>query len=85
LPDSRERGRINEYTRKPGRIGVFLVDDHEIFRRGIRALLAGEPGIDVAGNPAIRSGLTALSASLRPGRLRGNVASSLFLPARGWA
>jgi len=32
-----------------GRIGVFLLDDHEIFRRDIRALLDSEPDIDVVG------------------------------------
>ena len=32
-----------------GRIGEFLLDDHEIFRRDIRALLDSEPDIDVVG------------------------------------
>jgi DNA-binding NarL/FixJ family response regulator len=31
------------------RITVFLLDDHESFRRGVRTLLAGEPDIDVIG------------------------------------
>ena len=57
---------MNEYTRKPGRIGVFLVDDHEIFRRGIRALLAGEPGIDVAGEAETASAALARIPALRP-------------------
>ena len=33
----------------PTRIRVLLVDDHRILREGVRALLAGEPGIDVVG------------------------------------
>jgi DNA-binding NarL/FixJ family response regulator len=57
---------MNEYTRKPGRISVFLVDDHEIFRRGIRALLAGEPGIDVAGEAETASAALARISALRP-------------------
>jgi DNA-binding NarL/FixJ family response regulator len=57
---------MNEYTRKPGRISVFLVDDHEIFRRGIRALLAGEPGIDVAGEAETASAALARIPARRP-------------------
>jgi len=34
---------------RTARITVFLLDDHEPFRRGVRALLAGEPDIDVIG------------------------------------
>ena len=30
-------------------ISVFLLEDHEIFRRGLRELLAAEPDIDVIG------------------------------------
>ena len=33
----------------PTRIRVLLVDDHRILREGVRALLGGEPGIDVVG------------------------------------
>ncbi len=40
---------MSEPTPMPGRIRVFLVDDHEIFRRGVRDLLAHEPDIDVVG------------------------------------
>jgi two-component system response regulator DevR len=32
-----------------GHIGVFLLDDHEIVRRGLRELLTAEPDIDVVG------------------------------------
>ncbi len=31
------------------RISVFLLDDHEVVRRGLRNLLTAEPGIDVIG------------------------------------
>jgi DNA-binding NarL/FixJ family response regulator len=57
---------MNEHIPKPGRIGVFLVDDHEIFRRGIRALLAGEPGIDVVGEAETASAALARIPALRP-------------------
>jgi hypothetical protein len=44
-----EMAGMNEHTGKQDRISVFLVDDHEIFRRGIRDLLAHEPDMDVIG------------------------------------
>jgi DNA-binding NarL/FixJ family response regulator len=57
---------MNEDSRQPGRIGVFLVDDHEIFRRGIRALLAGEPDIEVIGEADTASAAMARMPALRP-------------------
>ena len=42
---------------------VFIVDDHAIFRRGLRSLLAEEPDIDVIGESA--SGVDALAAAAR--------------------
>jgi hypothetical protein len=41
-------------------IGVFLLDDHEIVRRGVRELLEAEPDIKVVGEAA-----TAVSALAR--------------------
>ncbi|RKN11373.1 response regulator [Streptomyces radicis] len=32
-----------------GKITVFLLDDHEVVRRGVRELLVGEPDIEVVG------------------------------------
>jgi DNA-binding NarL/FixJ family response regulator len=57
---------MNEPSRQPGRIGVFLVDDHEIFRRGIRALLAGEADIEVTGEADTASAALARMPALRP-------------------
>jgi DNA-binding NarL/FixJ family response regulator len=57
---------MNEPSRQPGRIGVFLVDDHEIFRRGIRALLAGEADIEVIGEADTASAALARMPALRP-------------------
>ncbi|HUA31015.1 MAG TPA: response regulator transcription factor [Streptosporangiaceae bacterium] len=36
-------------SERQARIGVFLLDDHEIVRRGLRDLLTDEPDIDVIG------------------------------------
>ncbi len=36
----------------PARIRVFLVDDHELIRRGLRAFLEGEPDMDVVDEAA---------------------------------
>jgi DNA-binding NarL/FixJ family response regulator len=57
---------MNEDTRKQDRITVFLLDDHEIFRRGIRALLDSESDIDVVGEAATASAAMARMPALRP-------------------
>jgi DNA-binding NarL/FixJ family response regulator len=57
---------LNEHSPQPGRIGVFLVDDHEIFRRGIRALLAAEPDIEVIGEADTAEAAMARMPALRP-------------------
>jgi two-component system response regulator DevR len=51
------------------RITVFLLDDHEIVRRGLRDLLTAEPDIDVVGEAG-----TALSALRRIPALKPDVA-----------
>ncbi|MFD8996153.1 response regulator [Streptomyces abikoensis] len=35
--------------REQGKITVFLLDDHEVVRRGVHEMLAGEPDIEVVG------------------------------------
>jgi DNA-binding NarL/FixJ family response regulator len=52
-----------------GKIGVFLLDDHEIVRRGVRESLETEPDITVVGEAG-----TAESALARIPALRPNVA-----------
>jgi DNA-binding NarL/FixJ family response regulator len=47
-------------------ISVFLLDDHEIFRRGIRDLLAAEPDIELVGEAATASAAMARMPALRP-------------------
>jgi DNA-binding NarL/FixJ family response regulator len=49
-----------------GKVGVFLVDDHEIFRRGIRALLDSEPDIEVVGEAETAAAALARMPALRP-------------------
>ncbi|NSC22791.1 response regulator transcription factor [Streptomyces albus subsp. chlorinus] len=48
---------------KDGRTRVFLVDDHEVVRRGVRDMLTADPGIEIAGEAATAadalSGITA--------------------------
>jgi DNA-binding NarL/FixJ family response regulator len=48
------------------RISVFLVDDHEIVRRGVRDLLASEPDIDVIGEAGTMASALQRMPSLRP-------------------
>jgi len=40
-------------TDAPPPIRVFLLDDHEIVRRGIKELLEGEPDIEVVGESGL--------------------------------
>jgi DNA-binding NarL/FixJ family response regulator len=47
-------------------IGVLVVDDHEIVRRGLCALLRAEPGIRVIGEAATASSALARIPALRP-------------------
>ena len=47
-------------------IGVFVLDDHEIVRRGLRGLLEAEPDIAVIGEAATASAALARIPALRP-------------------
>ena len=51
-------------ARKP--IGVFLLDDHEIVRRGVRGLLEAEPDIEGIGEAGTASSALARIPALRP-------------------
>jgi two-component system response regulator DevR len=57
---------MSEHTGDQSRISVFLVDDHEIFRRGIRDLLSHEPDIDVIGEAETASAALARIPALSP-------------------
>jgi DNA-binding NarL/FixJ family response regulator len=48
------------------RISVFLLDDHEIVRRGLRDLLSAEPDIDVIGEAGTAESALARMPALRP-------------------
>jgi DNA-binding NarL/FixJ family response regulator len=52
-------------ARKP--IGVFVLEDHEIVRRGIRVLLQPEPDIQVIGEASTAASALAQIPALRPG------------------
>ncbi|TDE12287.1 response regulator transcription factor [Jiangella asiatica] len=47
-------------------IRVFLLDDHEVVRRGVAAMLETEPDIDVVGEAATAAQATARIPALRP-------------------
>jgi len=55
-------------TATPGgdRIGVFLLDDHEIVRMGVRELLEAEPDIAVVGEAGTAASALARIPALRP-------------------
>lgn len=48
------------------RITVFLLDDHEVVRRGLRDLLTSEPDIDVIGEAGTVASALSRMAALRP-------------------
>jgi DNA-binding NarL/FixJ family response regulator len=47
-------------------VGVFLLDDHEIVRRGVRELLEAEPDITVVGEAGTAQAALARVPALRP-------------------
>jgi len=57
---------VNEQAPPRDRIGVFLLDDHEVVRRGLRDLLDAEPDIDVVGEAGTAAAVLARMPVLRP-------------------
>ncbi len=53
-------------TNENEQIDVFLLDDHEIVRRGLRDLLAAEPDIDVVGEAGTVTAALPAVLDLRP-------------------
>ena len=53
-------------TDAPTPIRVFLLDDHEIVRRGIKELLEGEPDIEVVGESGLAEEAARRIPALRP-------------------
>lgn len=53
-------------TAETGTITVFLLDDHEIVRRGVRDLLEAEPDITVVGEAGTAQSALARIPALRP-------------------
>ncbi|WP_262701946.1 MULTISPECIES: response regulator [Streptomyces] len=52
--------------REEGKIGIFLVDDHEVVRRGVRDLLAGAPDMEVVGEAGTAADALARIPAARP-------------------
>jgi len=67
-PDPKYLGPVNEATTQDqdGRIRVFLLDDHEIVRRGIKELLESEPDIVVVGESGLAQEAARRIPALRP-------------------
>ena len=57
---------MNEPPRQQGTIGVFLLDDHEILRRGVQDLLNAQPDIEVIGEAGTASSALARLPALHP-------------------
>ncbi len=61
----RVTGQADDGMRRPG-IGVFLLDDHEVVRWGVRDLLEAEPDIKVVGEAGTAASALARIPVLRP-------------------
>src|ERR1700690_3060610 len=66
MGESGSTGQSAGTADQAGRIGVFLVDDHEIVRRGVRELLEADPGITVVGEAGTAESALARIPALRP-------------------
>lgn len=53
-------------VREDGKIRVFLLDDHEVVRRGVHDLLSGEADIEVVGEAGTAAEAQARVTATRP-------------------
>ncbi len=78
-------------TSEPEPIRVLVVDDQELFRRGITMLLTAEPGIEVVGEAGDGLEAAALAESTAPDvvlldvRLPDGSGVDVVRTMRGWA
>jgi DNA-binding NarL/FixJ family response regulator len=61
-----QRAVAGQPSSAPGPIRVFLLDDHEIVRMGVRDLLEAEPGITVIGEAGTAASALARIPALKP-------------------
>ena len=63
-----QRPQLSQGQAEPeiARIGVFLVDEHEVARRGVRVLLEAEPDITVMGEAGTASAALARIPAVKP-------------------
>jgi DNA-binding NarL/FixJ family response regulator len=57
---------MDDAAKAPAMIGVFLLDDHEIVRRGVHDLLEAEPDIRVVGEAGTAAAALARIPALKP-------------------
>ncbi|MCP2338928.1 response regulator transcription factor [Actinomadura rupiterrae] len=57
---------MGDQRQAPRKIGVFLVDDHEVVRRGVAALLAAEPDLEIVGEAGTAGSAIARIPAVRP-------------------
>ena len=62
----RKKAAASETASTPEQIRVFLLDDHEIVRMGVRDLLEAEPGITVIGEAGTAASALARIPALKP-------------------
>jgi two-component system response regulator NreC len=57
---------VNVVEHVSGEIKIMLVDDHQLFREGLVALLSAEPGMTVVGHAATSRQACAMTDQLKP-------------------
>jgi DNA-binding NarL/FixJ family response regulator len=57
---------MDDSAKPAGQIGVFLLDDHEIVRRGVHDLLEAEPDITVVGEAGTAAAALARIPAIKP-------------------
>jgi len=57
---------VDDVTTSSGQIRVFLLDDHEVVRRGVAAVLTAEPDIEIVGEASTAEQAEARIPAVRP-------------------
>src|SRR6266567_4979050 len=63
---SRPFAPVGKRQMNPAAVRILIADDHPLFRKGVRALLSGEPDFEVVGEATSGSQAEALTESLQP-------------------
>jgi two-component system, NarL family, response regulator DevR len=66
FPSGKDISHMSQEETGGARIRVFLLDDHEVVRRGVRDVLEAEPDITVAGEAGTAASALARIPAVKP-------------------